>query len=187
MLSLFLVWLVCAVAASASAADSQPRSLTVGPMRVSFLTPAVARFEFGGATEDAPSITFPHRTSAPVPAYTVRSHSPSQLVVQTSDILIRFAYEPSDELSSKALLDCAHWNVTILSSGVVACVGEASGKIPTDPSHPGVVMDEWTDIILGPPGNLGGSLDSTGASWCSLFDFSVLIDFVFLLFSFIFL
>ena len=142
------------------AVADQPRSLTVGPLRVSFLTPAVARFEFV-AFEDAPSITFPLRLSQPVPAYKIRLHTADALVVETDDLVIRFSLVPSDSLSTRALIDCAHLNVTILATGVVACIGEATGKVPTDPAFPGTVMDEWTDIIRGPPGNLGGSLDST--------------------------
>jgi hypothetical protein len=49
-----------------------------------------------------------------------------------------------------ALVDCAHLNMTVKATGTVACIGEAQGRVPIDPAYPGVVMDEWTDIIKGP-------------------------------------
>lgn len=136
----------CAVAVAAIAAPEPslpPRSITLGPLRLSFLTSAVLRFEFGGATEDAPSITFPFRASQSVPVYAVRAHSPTHLIVETSDVLVQFEYAPSLDPATLALVDCAHLNVTVRGTGAVACIGEAPGKVPTDASYPGTVMDEW--------------------------------------------
>jgi hypothetical protein len=78
-----------------------------------------------------------------VPAYAVRAHSPTHLVVETSDVLVQFEYVPSPDPATLALVDCAHLNVTVLGTGAVACKGEAPGKVPTDASYPGTVMDEW--------------------------------------------
>jgi hypothetical protein len=64
-------------------------------------------------------------------------------------------------------LGCGRLNVTLLSetssalSGVVLCPGVAKSRVPTDPAHPGTVMDSWTDIVLGDSLNLNGSVDTT--------------------------
>jgi len=64
-------------------------------------------------------------------------------------------------------LGCDRLNVTLLSetspalSGVVLCPGVAKSRVPTDPAHPGTVMDSWTDIVLGDSLNLNGSVDTT--------------------------
>lgn len=75
-------------------------------------------------------------------------------------------------------LGCDRLNVTLLDNDLptdlaeaVLCPGVASRRVPTDAAHPGVVMDTWTDIVLGDALNLNGSVDTTdcycGAGECS--------------------
>jgi len=158
------------------AAPPSERSVTVGPARFSFLSPTVIRFDASDASgvfEDRPSVTFPHRNALPIPPYTVVEHSDTELFIVTPIFNLSFV------LTSRMAIDCRHLNITFFLAGklVTACFGEAMGRTPLDPNppHAGILMDEWTDIVLGAPtydsgGNLNGSVDTTdcyeGADLC---------------------
>ncbi len=144
-------------------------ALAGGGGRISVLTSRVVRLEIGGIL-DAPTITFPQRESQPVPSYT-HEMSASGLVLKTADITLKLALpvKPAQQLT------CELFNVSLKltpsSPAKTVCPGLATGRVPTDPAHPGVVMDEWTDLLLGTDtGNLNGSVDSTdcycGADCC---------------------
>jgi hypothetical protein len=126
-----------------------------------------------GVFEDRPSVTFPYRNSLPVPDYTVVEHTETKLLIVTPTLNLSFV------LTSPMALDCQHLNVTfwLAENLVTACFGEAVGRTPLDPNppHTGMLMDEWTDIVLGAAtvdygGNLNGSVDTTdcyeGADLC---------------------
>ena len=125
-----------------------PRSLSLGKdgSRLSVLTSRVLRLELGGST-DSPTITFPQRDSQAVPSYT-HTLTAAALTLRTPDVELRLAL-PVDA----ADLGCARFNVTLkVAAGApatVVCPGRATGRVPTDPAHPGVLMDQWTDILLG--------------------------------------
>lgn len=148
-----------------------PRSIVLagGSGRISVLTSRVVRLEIGGIL-DAPTITFPQRESQPVPSYT-HTMSASGLVLKTADITLKLALPvtPAQQLT------CNLFNVSLKltpsSPAKTVCPGLATGRVPTDPAHPGVVTDEWTDLLLGTDsGNLNGSVDTTdcycGADCC---------------------
>lgn len=152
-------------------ARAPPRSIALpgGGGRISVLTSRVVRLEIGGIL-DAPTITFPQRESQPVPSYT-HTMSASGLVLKTADITLKLALpvRPTQQLT------CELFNVSLKltpsSPAKTVCPGLATGRVPTDPAHPGVVMDEWTDLLLGTDtGNLNGSVDTTdcycGADCC---------------------
>ena len=156
--------LVLAVAAAAAPAEASPRSIIIGSLRFSFLTQSVLRIETGGAFEDAPTVTFPTRTARPVPPYKVLQQSATSLVVTTATYTLQYFGSGSGS-GGGGTPSCGQLNVTLTVGGtpVVACPFDASSPVPSDPAFPGVVMDEWQDIVKQGPagGNLGGSLDST--------------------------
>jgi alpha-glucosidase (family GH31 glycosyl hydrolase) len=147
------------------------RSVTLGEgARLSVLSSRVLRLEVGGST-DEPTITFPHRDALPVSAYTL-TRTATLLTLATAEVELRLALP----LSATAL-GCERLNATFVGAsagpslrGRTVCPGEARGRVPTDPAHPGVVMDSWTDILRDTDGNLNGSVDTTdcycGAACC---------------------
>ena len=154
-------------AASTAAFSTPPRSIPLGGgSRLSVLTSRVVRLELGG-TEDGPTITFPHREAVSVPTYS-HTLTAGSLTLSTADVELRLALPVS-----ASSLGCDQFNVTLKLTGGgdhVVCPGTATGRIPLDPKHPGVLMDSWTDIVLGSEANLNGSVDTTdcycGADCC---------------------
>lgn len=160
---------VCSSILPGAIVAAPPRSIALpGGSRLSVLTSRVVRLELG-STEDAPTITFPRRESPPVPSYT-HTLTSTLLTLKTADVELQLALPVPSKV-----LGCAEFNVTLsLTKGsvpTVVCPGTATGRVPLDPAYPGVVMDSWTDIILGSDsGNLNGSVDTTdcyvGADGC---------------------
>lgn len=95
-----------------------------------------------------------------MPSYT-HTLTGSLLVLKTAGLELALALPVS-----ASDLGCDRMNITLAASPAeanpsVVCPGLATGRTPSDPAHPGVLMDTWTDIVLGPPGNLNGSVDTT--------------------------
>ena len=144
---------LAAAAAPASAnglaAPSPSRSISLpGGGRLSVLTSRVLRLEAGGTHLDAPTITFPHRDSQPVPSYT-HTMTPEGLTLETADVTLKLALPvgPAHQLG------CEQFNVSLKltpasAAPTTVCPGLATGRVPTDPAHPGVLMDQWTDLLL---------------------------------------
>ena len=146
---------------ASAVASPSPRSISLGAdgSRISVLTSRVLRLEIG-EHEDQPTITFPQRESQPVPSYT-HTLTADSLTLKTAEVELRLAVPVSH-----ADLGCHRLNVTLaLTPGAaptVVCPGTATGRAPTDPAFPGVVMDQWTDLVLATDsGNLNGSVDTT--------------------------
>ena len=145
--------------ATAPAAADPLRYAVVGALRFSFLSDGVLRVESAGAAapEDRPTVTFPSRLALPPPDVTVVSAA-DPFVARTSRYTV--SYDPR----GSSQLGCAHLNVTVALPGgstTTSCVGAAAARVPLDPDFPGVIMDDWREIVLGDDAaNLNGSLVS---------------------------
>ena len=194
----WMLWMLCVLAISCCTASPALHAVEFPGGRISILTDRVLRLEVLGAAssasfEDRDTVTFAERAQAVASAPVPFNHTLSStgLTVHTARVTLRLALplllptasaqpstsaSPSDFASDSAPsspgLSCAALNVT-LESGAVVCPGLATGRSPLDPEHhPGIVMDTWTDIVLGDAagGNLNGSLDTLdcycGADCC---------------------
>lgn len=157
-------------AGGASAAAAAPqRFATVGNLRFSFLSSGILRIETAGAAspEDRATVTFPSRLAQPAPDVTIESPA-DPFVARTSRYTVN--YDPR----GSSLLGCAQLNVSLIlpdGSTTTSCVGAVATRVPLDPDYPGVVMDNWREIVLGnTERNLNGSLVSfdcyTSAQGC---------------------
>lgn len=167
---------------TAAAASALPRSVVLGgsrrpaQLRVSVLSDRVLRVETAQGDANAPpfedraSLTFSSREALPVSQYS-SAHTAGSTVwrVTTKDLTLRYDTAQLGDHAvnggAAATLGCAALNISMNKPTGTGtswwCPGSTYKRPGTSPFWPGQELDEWHDIVHGPPGNLNGSLDST--------------------------
>jgi len=175
------------VATSSAVAPPPPPSLVrvvvLDDLRVSVLSSAVLRIETATDFTDLPTVTFPSRNALPVPPYTATKIAGAwPFVLETTDV--RLKYNPTGEPfgCGRLVLELraptgvgdsfycvGQWPRACAAGGDGGrhCPGSTfdGGAAPVrkaeSPLWPGQNLDEFRDIVRGPPGNLNGSVSST--------------------------